>query len=109
MKLIDMKNLIHRKKPVSIPTSNHSINVYRDWKIVLIATFIVGLILIAWSLYLLEQIRNDEFLKVELATSSTRGAVNEKKLEAVSSIFLDKAKKHDVLSNTPLPISDPSR
>lgn len=109
MKIFPFKNLISSKQPDLLPSGENNINVYRDWKVILLVSFFVAFLLIVWSLYLLNQIKNDEFSKVGYTPQVTRSAVNEKKLEAVSSIFLEKAKKHEELKNTPLPVSDPSR
>lgn len=85
------------------------VNIYRDWKIILIASFLLVLLLILWSLYLLEEIKNDELSKVNTAAPLQRSAVNEKKLETVINGFLQKEATHESLKTTPLKVVDPSR
>lgn len=109
MKIPQFKNLIFAKVHPSKELNGNTINIYRDWKISLSVSFVILLGLILWSLYLLEEIRNDELSKTVPNNTTVRSAVNEKKLEAVSNIFLEKAKRHEELKTTPLPVSDPSR
>jgi hypothetical protein len=109
MKIPSLKNLLSFKRTQSLPVNRSEINVHRDWKIIMGFTFLIILLLIIWSLYLLDNIRRDDFLKAPIVEPVTKSAINEKKLEAVSNIFLEKSKNHEILKTTSLPVSDPSR
>lgn len=109
MKINDIKNLIPHKEYSVRSMNKGQINVYRDWNIILILTFVAIVSFIIWSLFILKQIKNDEFAKVNPDNVTTRSAVNQKNLDTVTNIFIEKNKVHESLKNTPLPISDPSR
>lgn len=107
MKFNNIKNLIvpsHKSQ-----TKNRGINVLRDWKIILIVSIAIVFMLIAWSLILLQRIKNDELFKNNPNSVITKSAVNQNKLEEVNGHFLEKAKKHESIINTPIKIADPSR
>lgn len=107
MKFNNIKNLIvHIHKP---QVKNKGINVLRDWKILLVISIAVVFALIAWSLILLQRIKNDELFKANPNSVLTKSAVNQNKLEEVNRHFLEKAKKHESIINTPIKIADPSR
>jgi hypothetical protein len=104
-----LKNFIHSKRRLKPIVNTRVIKLRRDWKIVLTLSFTCFVLLVVWSLYLLDLIKKDDFLKANPNAPILRSAVNEKKLENVTNTFLEKAKDREKLKNTPLPISDPSR
>ena len=103
------KNFTSQNKSDVVPKDKQRIDVSHDWKLILMVTAIVLIGLISWSLYLHTQITNDQYNSSGIQTPVARSKEKKKRNEAVSNIFLEKAKKHEELKNTPLPVSDPSR
>lgn len=109
MKIPQLKNFLNIKLHQNKELNGNTLQIYRDWKISLTVSFTILLGLILWSLYLLEEIRNDELSKTSVNNTVVRSAVNEKKLEAVTNSFIEKDKNHTLLKTTPLNVVDPSR
>ncbi len=85
------------------------IAVHRDWVIILWSMFISAVVLIVFSFYLLQKIRDDEIFHVNKNTSKNNIVVNQKLLDDTISRFVDKSKNTEsVLKNKGLFI-DPSK
>ncbi len=106
-----MKNFIQKikeifKKP-SIQVSG-AINPHKHWIILLWSFFIITILLIVFSLYMLYQIKNEQVFQVAPIVKVNSSLLKEQLLRDVIASFEAKAKKESSLKINPPIYKDPS-
>jgi hypothetical protein len=80
----------------------------RHWTILLSIFFVFVLCLIAFSVYLLIEIRNDTFLQAEPVKETNQVSINKELIDKVTKYFDDKAQKTAEIKASAEVIHDPS-
>jgi len=84
------------------------INPNKHWTIILFSFFILTLSLIVFSLYLLIQIKNDNFLQKDQPKNSNQNSMDEELFNRVVKYFENKAQKTEEIKSSAVSIHDPS-
>ncbi len=107
-----MKNFLEKLKTKfkkqDTATMASSLNPHKHWKLILKVFFIVVVLLIIISIYLLYRIKNDKIFQIDPIKNDSTNLLKEDLLKKVSEIFDNKAKKENELKTNPPIYSDPS-
>lgn len=106
-----MKNFLQKikdkftKKNVETPST---INPHKHWMIALKMFFVLILLLTAFSLYILYQIKNEQVFQAKPATQDNSKQLKEDLLKKVTETFDKKAKKVSEVKSNSIIFKDPS-
>ena len=106
-----MKEFLDKiKKYFSIQKSfqKKPINPHKHWEIALFVFFTSVLLLVAFSLFLLYEIKNDKFFQGSKGEDVNKNVINQKLFDKVMKDFNHKAQRMEELKIAPEIIKDPS-
>lgn len=108
MKSFSIKNIFKKTQDMRLPTNAAQIAPAHDWMRILCASFILVVLLILLSMYILHEIQNDDIFKNTKKGASGVATINQKSLDEVSTYFEVKKQKTEALIANPVKIEDPS-
>lgn len=107
-----MENLLISKIKSNIRKSGfHAskvLNPHKHWRVLLWAFSGMVVLLIAFSLYLLYQIKNEYIFQVDTSSNEAPTLLRENLMESVTEVFEQKASKENAIKTNPPSYPDPS-
>ncbi len=101
-----IKNIF--KKPTKSVSPRMLPNPHRHWKMLLWVFFVIVLILIIFSLYLLYEIKNDQVFQATPAFEENTNLLREDLFKTTTDLFDQKANTEGELKSNPPSYRDPS-
>jgi len=107
MKIDSLKNIFH-KKPKKAKLVK-GVNPQHDWMVTLRIYLFVGIVLILFSLYFLNKLKNDEFFNSNGSGNTSPATIDQKMLDTILSSFQNKANMVNDIKLGDKVFVDPSR